>query len=95
MGGAEDLWDYHTTVRTHIDHPPFTLASGIDTVAPLELAWSLAQIANYSIDDNDAMLAMEYEEREEKQEHVQIVKLKYKRRMMQYHNARGSTKKLV
>lgn len=89
------MWAYHTTIKTSSGHLPFTLAFGIDVIAPTKLIWPTARIRNYDEEGNNAAILLEKDETKGRRERALRCEEEYKRRIVKYHNARISEKKLA
>lgn len=52
----EILWAYRTTIKTANDYTPFSLAFGLDVIAPCELVWPSTRIIGYNEETNEEKL---------------------------------------
>lgn len=81
-------------VKTTSGHPSFTLAFRMDVMAPAKLIWLTMQVSNYDEESNNATLLLEQDEREEKRRALHR-EMEYKRRIVRYHNACVTEKKIA
>lgn len=61
----EILWAYITIYKTSTEHTPYTLAFGLEAVAPVELVWPTTRIKYFNAEENEEAILIEQENIEE------------------------------
>ena len=82
----EVLWAHRTTQKSATRETPFSLAFGIEAVAPVEVEIKSPKIELASVEQNDEALRLNLELLEEKREQVLRRTEEYRRKTARYYN---------
>lgn len=90
------LWTYMMTIKTANGYTPFSLAFGLEAVAPCELVWPSARITTYDEKDNeDNQLSKNLDIIKNIREEAKIKEAAYRRKIERVFNKRLRNAKLA
>lgn len=84
----EVLWAYRTTIKTANEYTPFSLAFGLEAVAPCELVWPSARIIDYNEETNEEKLTENVDLIDNIREQAEVKEAVYKSKIVRMHNKR-------